>query len=156
MTNVRVHVDEMISGSSDFYHIPSKTVVDLKTSSADVLKKMATDGPPDGYKVQAQAYGKGYVAAGIPVEKVALIFVPRSGWLRQMYVWEDTFQPEVADAALHRMYTLGARLLAEGVMEHPHRWNNIEATPSRLCGWCPFLSIRDADRGADHTGCPGR
>lgn len=155
-TEVAVQPDPLVIGHSDYFYRPESMVVDLKSSGNDVLKKIHKDGPPEGYKTQVQIYGLGYERAGIEVKKVALVFVPRAGWLSDMHVWTAPYDRAIAEKALTRMYRIGGELIDLDIMNQPHRWQQVEATPSRNCAFCSWRINREPDLGADNTGCPGQ
>lgn len=154
MTETRVQPDPLIRSRSDLYHIPTQTVVDYKSAGKDKMAEVQTKGVPPGYEVQIHTYGLGYQKMGYPVKDVALVFLPRCGWLRDMYVWRDRYKPEVAEKAIARMYSIGAKLAQLDIMNNPHRWAQVEANPN-YCNWCPMFVNRELERGADATGCPG-
>jgi hypothetical protein len=154
-TETTLLVDDFIKGHADLYWAPQKTVIDWKTGGPDVMKKVRKDGPPEGYVIQAQIYGLGFVQAGWPVERVALAFLPRSGWLRDMFVWSAPFDRDAAEAALSRVYTIAQQLNDLDIFINPHRWEQVPATPSDVCGRCPwFNSLIMAEEGASNKGCP--
>jgi hypothetical protein len=157
LTEQTLKIDDFVPAHSDLYH--DGVVIDHKTANADKLKKIALQGIaacPE-YEVQVQLYGKAYEQAGYPVRKVALIFYPRSGWLRDTQVWMSDYKPDIANTALDRMYAIAQRLLDLEVVTNPHRWEQVDATPSNLCGWCPLYDPNKIlETGADDTGCPGR
>ena len=157
LTEMTVMPDDLIIGHSDLYDARRKMIIDWKTVSSKNLAKFKAEGPPDSYITQLNLYGMGQVRAGRPVEKICIVALGRAGWLGSMYVWVDDYRPEVAQQALDRVYQLGARLLDLDITNHPHRWEAIEATPSNLCGWCPFYRQGPEDgQGANDQGCPGR
>lgn len=154
MIEQRVVVDPLISGRADLARSP--LVVDIKTAGPDMMKKVAKQGPPDSYKVQINAYAKGFNDAGYPITQVAFVFLPRSGWLKDMYVWADSYRPELATNALARVYGIADTLNKMDIMNNPHRWEQIPANPSYLCEWCPLYNkYLEPDLGADDKGCPG-
>jgi hypothetical protein len=156
-TPVPVHAGG--GGTSDCFHVEEQCVIDHKGAGPSVMKKMVRDGPPPGYVVQVQLYGYGYERLGYPVKKVALAFYPRAGWLRDMYVWTADYDRDVAIAAMDRVSRIAQNVIAQDVLTegHEHRWNQIDASPSDSCGFCPwFTPDRDAEVGANATGCPGR
>lgn len=157
MTETPVAVGEFVKGHSDLYHRSTACVIDHKSAGPDVMKKILKEGPPPGYVVQIQCYGYGYEKLGMPVRKVALVFYPRAGWLRDMYVWADTYDRSIAEAALKRLYGIAHTVVSLDVLKQSHRWEQVDATPSNSCGFCPWYDPgRDLERGADDTGCPGR
>lgn len=158
LTEISVQPDPLVRGSSDLFHIPSGTVVDYKSTSADTIRKLRKGDPPTtAYKTQINLYGRGHVLAGRRVEKVALLYYPRSGWLDDAFVWEHDYQPEVAEAAIKRMYDIGFKVLDLDVENHPERFGEIPVTAGDNCVWCPMFN-RDLDGTATAStkGCPGR
>ncbi len=157
LIEVELDCDPLVHGHSDLYQISTGTVVDLKTCGTTALRHLQKHGPSQEYKVQVQTYGRGHVRAGRPVNAVALVFVPRAGWLRDMYVWSEPYDVSVACCALDRMYMLAYRLIEMDVMRYPGHFNEIPATPGDACVFCPFYNpTSDPDTTADHRGCPGR
>lgn len=157
LTELTVQPNELVVGHCDLYHVPSEMVIDWKTVSSKNLAKFKEEGPPGQYITQVNLYALGQIRAGRPVKKVCLVCLPRAGWLRDMWVWVEDYDEEIATQALDRMYRVGGTLLELGVLEQPHRWAQVPATPSRLCGWCPWYRQGSTDdgQGADADGCPG-
>lgn len=159
ITETELAMNEIVTGHSDLYSIEHQAVIDWKTAGVDVMRKVLKDGPPDGYRIQTHIYGYLFERAGHEVKKVALVFLPRAGLLRNMYVWSADYSRAVAETALARMYGIARRVLDLDVLTegHGHRWEQFEATPGNHCGFCPWYDPgRDPERGADATGCPGR
>lgn len=157
MTETQMQLDPVVQGTSDLYSHEYKAVIDWKGAGPDVMRKVRKDGPPLGYRVQAQLYGYGYSLRGLPVEKVCLVFLPRAGWLKDMYVWCADYDQTVAVDAIDRMYTIAHNLLALDISKYPDQWNEVPATPGNDCGWCPWYnpSTEMGDAASDQ-GCPGR
>jgi hypothetical protein len=148
-------IDDFIKGHSDLYWKTEETVIDWKTAGPDVMKKVRRDGPPAGYIIQAQIYGLGFERAGQSVQRVALAFLSRAGWLRDMYVWSQPYDRAVAEAALARVYGIAQQVVDLDIFTNPHRWQAVEATPGDNCGHCPwFNAMRTAEEGASDKGCP--
>lgn len=148
---------EFAKGRSDLFQVSSGTVIDHKGAGPDVMRKVRRDGPPPGYVAQVQLYGLGYATLGYDVKRVGLAFYPRAGWLKDMYVWVTEYDQDVANGFIERMYATARILHGLNIIESPHRWEQIDATPSNDCGFCSMYDPgRDAERGADDTGCPGR
>lgn len=157
LIEVELHPDPLVTGHSDLYQISTGTVVDLKTCGVTALRHLQKHGPSHEYKVQVHTYGLGHQRAGRPVNSVALVFVPRAGWLRDMYVWSEPYDERVALTALGRMYDLAYRLIEMDVQRYPSRFSEITATPGDACVFCPFYNpTPDQSVTADHLGCPGR
>lgn len=156
-TETRVQIDDLIGGSSDLYSHKHQAVIDWKGAGPDVMRKFKKEGPPRGYQVQAHLYGLGFERRGWPVRKVVLACFPRAGWIRDLYVWTADYDQTVAEDALSRMYKIAQDLMQMDILKESHRWEQVPATPSNGCGWCPLYDPRrDLERGADATGCPGR
>lgn len=156
LTETTLSITEFMTGHSDLYW--SDTVIDWKTAGPDVMRKMRNNGPPDKYRVQAHVYGYGYEQLGHPVTRVALAFLPRAGWLRDMYVWTEKYDSKIAEVAIMRIYGLAQNLVELDILKdsNAHRWEQVNASPSNECGFCPWYDPgRDPERGADTTGCPG-
>lgn len=159
LTEQEVHPDPALSGHCDAYDTETCTVVDLKTlgkPTSEVQRKLKK-GELDGYYTQAQLYGLGYTRAGYLVRKVALLFVPRSGGLRDAAYLEWDFSPSDAHAAVERLHDIVVRTKRQ--MEAAPGmdiWSRVPADPSgsSYCGWCPFYS-RHAETATAY-GCPGR
>lgn len=159
LTETPVQVSEIIRGRSDLFYVDEACVIDHKGAGPSVMKKVVKDGPGPGYVVQVQLYGYGYEQLGHTVKKVALAFYPRAGWLRDMYVWTADYDREVALAALARVSRIATEVMSLEVLKegHGHRWEQVDATPADSCGFCPwYVPDRNAEVGANETGCPGR
>lgn len=153
-TETTLLIDDWIEGHADLYR--NGTVIDWKTAGPDVMRKVRKEGPPTHYIIQAQIYGLGFERLGLPVERVVLAFLPRSGWLGNMYVWSAPYSRELAEAALGRVLSIAQAAVDMDVSNQPHRWNQLPAMTTDMCGWCPwFNSLRTLEDGASDKGCPG-
>lgn len=150
-------ITDLVIGHGDLYDHESGMVIDHKGAGNDVMRQVRANGPKPEHEVQTQLYGLGYQRLGYAVKKVAVIYYPRAGWLRDSYVWVDDFRPEVAYAALDRLGNISKHLVGLDVIRNPHRWEQVDATPSNACGLCDWYNPgRDPERGADDRGCPGK
>jgi hypothetical protein len=159
LTETPVSLDGYIKGRSDLFNITDACVIDHKGAGPSVMQKVQKDGPSAGYVVQVQLYGYGYEQLGYEVKKVALAFYPRAGRLKDMYVWTADYDRDVALAALDRVSRIAQEVMNLDILKegHGHRWEQIEATPSDYCGFCPWYQTgRDPEVGANEYGCPGR
>jgi hypothetical protein len=95
-------------------------------------------------------YGRGAVNAGLRVNKVILVAVPRSGWLKDMQIWVDDYRPERAQACLDRMYSIANVMIKAG---DDLAFEEIDSAPSGECSFCPWY--RGGDKRADMSGCSG-
>lgn len=150
ITEITVQPDPMVKGHCDLFDTELNAVIDWKTVSPTKLKSWKSAGPPEHYKDQVNLYGMGMVKAGFVVEKVCLIAVPRSGWLKDMQVWVEDYQPARAQAALDRMYGLAGKMIKAG---DDLAFSEIDSVPSGECAFCPWY--RGGDKKADMSGCPG-
>jgi len=156
-TETRLVIDDFVEGHADLYSHDHKSVIDYKTVGPDVMKKIRKDGPPVGYQIQTHVYGYGFERLGRDVERVCLVFLPRAGWIRDMYIWCAPYQRDVAIGSLIRLQMIAQQILKLDALTYPNRWNDIEAVPSNNCGWCPWYNPgRPTEHGADDQGCPGR
>lgn len=153
-TEVELLLDGIIPAHSDLY-THEFDVVDYKTTSPDIHRKIKKDGPQPWYVVQGHLYGYGHRAAGRPVRDIVLAFLPRAGWLRDMYLWREPYNEQIALDAIERVYWLGNEAIRLGVLEAPVNWAQIQVTPGEHCWSCPFYVNRPAEQLPDGEGCPG-
>ena len=150
----RVVADPLISGCADLNR--KWLLVDIKSAGKDVMDKVRKNDISLRNIKQIMVYAKGLRDAGRPITHVALVFVPRAGWLKDMHVWAAPYDEAIALAAIARPYELAAKLQELDVVNHPHRWNLIDASPSFACQWCPMYDrYVPAELGASDKGCPG-
>lgn len=155
-TETRLLIDSFVEGHADLYSHDHKTVVDWKTVGPDVMKKIKRDGPPLGYQIQTHVYGYGFEQEGHQVDKVCLVFLPRAGWLKDMFIWCSDYNREIAEVAMSRIQLIAQQILALDILTYPDYWRHVEAVPSNECGFCPYYDPGRGNLGADETGCPGR
>jgi hypothetical protein len=149
-TEITVQPDPIVTGHCDLYDRQYAMVIDWKTVSPTKLKEWKRKGPPEHYKTQVNLYAKGLLLTGRPVNRVALVAVPRSGWLTDVDMWVDEYRPELAQAALDRLYGIADKLMAQGDQLDP---DAIPAMPGDGCSYCPWY--RGGTKSADLSGCPG-
>ena len=136
-----------VTGSCDVYDRVTATVIDWKTTTPDKVKKYRAGHIPPAYQVQPHLYGLGWVNRGMPVDQVALIFLPRNGELSDAYVWQQPFDPQVGLAALQRLSGIAAATTALGI-----KALDVLPTADSYCTFCPFYRRDSVDLS---TGCPG-
>lgn len=134
-----------VSGSVDLYDRRHAVAIDWKSTTKAKIRRVAHDGPPWRYVVQAMTYAAGLIAAGEAVDHVAIVYVPVDGQLADMHVIARPFDRSIADAAIDRYETV-ARQAAE------HGPAALGVRTSNLCVWCDYYR---PDRDADGHGCPG-
>jgi hypothetical protein len=150
LTEITVHPDPLVVGHCDLYDRELEMVVDYKTVSPTKLKAWKTNGPPEAYKNQVSLYAKGAILAGLPVKRVALVAIPRAGFLTDARVWADNYDPARAQALLDRLYGVGSLLLGQG---EDMSLSSIPAAPGAECSYCPWM--RGGPTPANLSGCPG-
>lgn len=155
ITEKRVQADQIIHGTSDVYDTETQTVIDWKSMGKTAEARLIKDGPSDGYQVQINTYGLGFMRAGYPVKRVALMFLPRAGLLSSARYYEWPFEPAMAQAAIDRVYRVGRSLLQLRQEAGSNEvWDRVPADVTALCGWCPFF-LRGLPQ-ASSRGCPGK
>lgn len=150
----RVTIRTGLSGSCDLYDLETHTVIDWKTTGATRLRKYRTAGHPgQQYRQQAHLYGMGWANLGLPVADVAVVFLPRSGQLRDAWLWTEPYDQTTAQAALDRADGL---LVAANVAEHAGRLDELMGVLPRdtaLCNFCDFYTTDPAVTPS--RGCRG-
>ena len=134
-----------ITGSADAYHRPTRTVIDHKIVGVASLRDKKANGPGEQYRVQAHLYAAGFVMAGIPVDDVAINFLPQNGNLTDGWWWSEPFDFAIAAGAITRLRAIEAHVRATG---------GVEGLPAveAWCNFCPFHTPGSQDLRA---GCPG-
>jgi hypothetical protein len=146
-----------ITGNCDCYDRMTATVIDWKVVGLAGLKRYRLDGPGEQYRAQAHLYGRGFVNAGLPVDHVAVMFLPQNGELRDAHYWTEPYDEQVALDALNRadgISTLVAALGPRAAAALP--------TADAFCDYCPWYLAGATDpaeacRGhtpTDATGTP--
>jgi hypothetical protein len=135
-TEVRVKVDDELelAGSCDLIRLTGGvTVIDHKVVGTTTMRKARAQGPAGYYVTQANLYAHGLIAAGVPVEWVAICYWPRSGRLADTYVWLQAYDQAVADAGLERLALLKKIVATAGTSALP-----MLPTAEHYCDSCDF------------------
>lgn len=136
-----------LAGHCDLYDRVTGTVVDWKTVGPTQLKKYKAHGPGAQYRAQAHLYGRGWARRGQTVRRVAVMFLPRNGELKEAYWWSEPYDEQIAVDALARANAAHAVVTALGDRALPHL-----ATADAFCRLCPYYLARSTDLA---KGCPG-
>ncbi len=174
VTEMRVTPHPDHPGTADLYDAQEQAVVDWKNLGPTSLQKIRKGGPliertgltaigPRHYRAQLFMYGLGYVLLGLPVRKVVIAAMPRTGSsLDGMYVRDEDFTsdgytllPE-PQALLTEVFadTLRRRAQAEAITAGQLRFSDVPAAPDDdNCYFCPFYRPQAAKDGG--SGCPG-
>jgi hypothetical protein len=113
----KVQVTPTLSGHSDAYEQMSRTVVDWKMLGRTTHQKWLAGEVKTVYRVQAHAYGLGFMNAGIPVERVAVAAFCKSKPLSDMYLWSEPWNPELAMKSLNRLAQIRTYVGASGASD---------------------------------------
>lgn len=122
-----------IKGTADLVHARATDTLptfvgDWKIVGLKKIKSYRVNGAPKQYRYQAQTYARGCELAGFPVENIAIIFIPRdSGNINDIFIHEEAYQPEMAEAALTRAGAIYKAVLNDG-------WESLPSDPD--CWTC--------------------
>lgn len=136
LTETRVEVTPGLSGSCDLFDTDTGTVIDHKTLGVTTFMA-ALKGPNPAYRAQVNLYGRGFERAGYDVNRVAIAYFPRAGTLSKMHLWQEPYNPAVAQEALTRRDQVIGLLDDLRVEQNPERYRWIPATPAS-CLFCPW------------------
>lgn len=136
-----------LRGHCDLFDRVTGTVVDWKTVGPTQLKKYRSHGPGPQYRAQAHLYGRGWTRRGQDVRRVAVMFLPRNGELRDAYWWSEAYDEQIALDALARVNGIALATDALGDTALPQL-----ATADAFCHMCPYHKAGSTDLAA---GCPG-
>lgn len=127
-------------GHTDLVDLWTWTIIDHKNVSVASLRSHKKAGHPGPqYEVQAHLYGYGWARAGLPVSKVAIAFYPKSGMMRDSWMWTADYDETIALGALDRMDRLLGNAndaeMADGTVDH-----YLRSLPRDYahCDWCPY------------------
>jgi hypothetical protein len=100
-----------ITGSTDLLDEWSRCVVDWKIVGDTTLTKVKAKGPSEVYRRQANLYAKGWNDADVPIEYVAICFLPRNKpSLSQGIFWHEPHDRTLAVETLDRVDRLAQTL----------------------------------------------
>lgn len=111
-----------IRGTADLVRVSEPgMVVDWKFVGLKKIKSYRANGSPKAYRYQRQLYARGVDLAGIAVvESVANVYIPRdSGNIKDIWVDEEAYQPEMAEEALERAGRVYEQALLGGYQSLP-------------------------------------
>jgi hypothetical protein len=148
----RVTPRQDIPGSADLFDRLHGCVIDWKFQGKTKLDDLRRHGPGLRYRVQSHTYGLGFENAGEHVQHVAVVGVPRGGFLSGTVVWTEPYDRQIALDALARKDKTLELIGALDVEDHPEKWALIPADPSSGCRYCPFFLPGSTDLS---KGCPG-
>lgn len=135
-----------IPGHVDCYDRFKRWVIDWKITGTKRLRRYRTEGVPANYVTQINIYAAGLIAAGFPVDLVAVVFIDRDGEVDDVYAWTAKPDQRIADEAINVLDQLRAELAAG------RRAADIEPWTSPLCRYCPNYNPLASDLT---LACPG-
>jgi hypothetical protein len=135
----------LLEGNSDLNY--KRIVVDWKIVGATTLKNAARGVVSNQYEKQAHQYGKGFDDEGIPVDYVAIFFLPAAGELRDGVFWCVPYDRSIAEGVLDRLNAIKSLVDSAGDLA-------LTVLPSAddYCQKCEFFKPHSQDLAG---GCPG-
>jgi hypothetical protein len=129
-------------GHTDLIDLLTWTVIDHKNVSVASLRAHKEAGHPgQKYEIQAQLYGYGWARAGLPIKKVAIAFYPKSGMMRDSWLWTADYDESVAVKALERMDSLLAEANGADLADQLDQYLWALPRDTEHCEWCPFFEM---------------
>lgn len=125
-----------LGGTCDLYDFDTSTVLDHKVPGATAYAKYVKNGPSEQYRGQAHLYGQGYINLGFKVEQVGIVFISRTGTLRQIHIWREPFNPELVQDILKRLDKV------ENILDEKGQdgIQLLPKTPGDYCSYCNWYS----------------
>lgn len=129
-------------GTLDLYDAKTKSVLDHKCLGASPAATLRSRGPHRQYLAQLGLYALGCLRAGLPVEHIGIVLLPRTGSsLDGVYVWLHDMDAEIAELLREVLDdTKRRKALAEEVVARTRTLNQVVATPGE-CFFCPLRSM---------------
>jgi hypothetical protein len=142
-------------GTGDGYDADHQAVIDHKFLGDTSMNKLRRSGPPRHYYVQFLLYMLGFLALGLPVQRIVLLAWPRTtSSLDGMYVYEHqiteadyAFLRDVIEPELRYRKAWAAAIVADQA-----QLMDVPADTSD-CIFCDFYRPQSARDGG--PGCPG-
>ncbi|MBA9003756.1 hypothetical protein [Thermomonospora cellulosilytica] len=138
---------EHITGTCDVYDRVTGIVVDWKVVGEKQLKKYKDEGPGDQYRAQAHLYGRGWQRRGMPVTKVAVMFLPRDRMLHAAHMWSEPYDEQIAVQALTRAEGITTMVRGIGKAALP-----MLPTADAYCTFCDYFLPGSTEL---EEACPG-
>lgn len=134
-----------VPGTVDLYDTHTRTVVDFKVVGDSTLNKARRGVVSDQYITQVNLYAMGLQQAGHNVEKVAILFLPKTKELVDAVFVEREFDSTLARAAMSRLASIA---LAARAGAKPKDFTPTDAP----CVWCDWYDPNSTDL---NKSCPG-
>lgn len=139
---------------TDLYDSEYFAVIDYKSKGTEDMREIRKGNIPADHIEQVHWYAAGHIAAGRRVDRVALIFVPRAGWLSGIHVWSAAYDPALTAAAVEKYQKVQAGVAYYKVGEDASNMQKFPATPGKGCAWCAWYNPEASTASA--AGCPGK
>ena len=152
----RIDAGNGLTGTTDLFTVYwGNSVVDWKLCGKDTMSAVAEEFPSK-HRIQANIYGVGIMNEQIgTVDNIAVVYLPRSGRLKDAVVHAEEFNPELAYEFMERRWRIEINIKEIWkIDQNPHLWPQVPATPGKDCFFCPYRN--DKLEAAGPTGCPGR
>jgi hypothetical protein len=131
---------EELAGTCDLYDYDTKGVLDWKVPGATRYAHYVKHGPSEVYRGQAHLYGKGYINLGFEVETVGIVFISRTGTMKQMHLWREPYNPELVEEILSRLDDVEERMQTYDVASNPSGFLRLPIVPGDDCRFCNWWS----------------
>ncbi len=138
LSETRVNVAPGLSGSCDLYDTDTAMCLDWK-APGERRFAMYRKAMNPVYITQIALYGLGFVNAGLPVENMAIMLLPRGGTLANAHLWLEPYDETMAVAALTNRERVIKMLADFDVAQHPERFEWLQRS-SCDCLFCPWFS----------------
>lgn len=156
LVEATVTIEPGLQGHTDAYDLWTHTVCDWKFPGATSMRKYRKAGNPgQQYTWQAHTYGLGWAKLGFPVREVAICMFPRSGLIRDSWLWHEPYNEAIARQALKRKDDLLVGMdIAEGLDGLPEFMQTLRRDTEH-CAWCPFYNGGPHAAEDPTAGCGG-
>jgi len=131
---------EELAGTCDLYDFDTSTLLDWKVPGATVYSDCVKNGPPEVYRNQVHLYGQGYIRLGFKVKHVGIVFISRTGTLRQTHLWREPYSQSRVDSVLAKLDDVEDKLDQYNVAADPSGLLRLPIVPGKYCSYCPWFS----------------
>jgi len=136
----KVQVTPKLKGTCDLYDIDTQTTLDWKVPGSTRHKHYVKYGPSNVYRGQAHLYGKGYRNLGLPVSHVGIVFINKTGTLRDIHLWREPYNEALVEEILARLDRVDKRIEELELMTKPENFLQVPITPGDHCSYCSWHS----------------
>jgi hypothetical protein len=138
-----------VFGTSDLYDQVTATVVDWKIVGKSTLDRARRHGMSAQYRVQAHLYGRGFALRGLPVDTVAICYLPRNEELTGTQYVHEPYDERIALDAIARADAIATALTLTDAATILPQLATVDD-----CRFCPFRR-HGAPSSSLLDGCPG-